>query len=304
MQASGDDFKVTLLGTGCPAVSTCRYGAATLVQCGGKNLLVDVGSGVTQRLVASGLTGADIDALLITHMHSDHLIDLYQFIISSWHQSRDKPQQIFGPPGIRAFVDETMALWKAERELRIAFEQRTSTKAFKLNITEFSGQENIFPGTTYDTTCGTACSVRPVRVEHEPVEPAFGFVFESNGKKLVLSGDTRYCDNLISGAQGADLLLHEVFVHGTMEVSGTRTRQGLDAVQSYHTLSNEVGKVAQAANAKALALTHIVPPDADRATLIADARKDFAGPIVVGEDLMCFDLMAQTVRHGDTVWAL
>lgn len=289
-------FKVTLLGTGCPAVSTCRYGAATLVQCGGKNLLVDVGSGVTQRLVGAGLTGADIDALLITHMHSDHLIDLYQFIISSWHQSREAPQKIFGPPGIKAFVEETMALWKAERELRIEFEQRTSVKAFNIEVIEFDNESELFPGTD--------CQVCPVKVEHEPIAPAYGFVFKANGKKAVLSGDTRYCETLILAAQDADLLVHEVFVHGTMEVSGTRTKQGLEAVKSYHTLSNEVGRVAAEANAKALALTHIVPPSADRAALIADARQDFTGPIVVGEDLMCFDLLARTVRHNDVVWGL
>ncbi len=289
-------FKVTLLGTGCPAVSTCRYGAATLVQCGGKNLLVDVGSGVTQRLVGAGLTGVNIDALLITHMHSDHLVDLYQFIISSWHQSRDVPQQIFGPPGIKNFVAETMALWQTERDLRIAFEQRTSVEAFNINVTEFTSENELF--------ADSDCRVRPIKVEHEPVEPAYGYVFEASGKKLVLSGDTRHCDNLIAAAQGADLLVHEVFVHGTMEISGTRSQAGLEAVRSYHTLSSEVGKVAAAANAKTLALTHIVPPNADRAALIADAKKDFAGPVVVGEDLMCFDLLAGTVQHGDVVWAV
>ncbi len=289
-------FKVTLLGTGCPSVSTCRYGAATLVQCGGKTLLVDVGSGVTQRLAGVGMTGADIDALLITHMHSDHLVDLYQFIISSWHHSRDVPQKIFGPPGIKAFVDETMAVWQNERDLRIKFEQRTSVAAFNIETIELSGEDELFPG--------ASCMVHPIRVEHEPVEPAFGFAFEADGKKLVLSGDTRYCKNLIIAAQNADLLVHEVFVHGTMEVSGTRSAQGLEAVKSYHTLSSEVGKVASAANAQALALTHIVPPDADRSALIADARKDFSGPIVVGEDLMSFDLLAQTAQAGEVTWAL
>lgn len=289
-------FKVTLLGTGCPSVSTCRYGAATLVQCGGKNLLIDVGSGVTQRLVGAGLTGADIDALLITHMHSDHLVDLYQFIVSSWHQSRDVPQKIYGPVGIKAFVKETMALWQSERELRIKFEQRTSVEAFNIEVVEFDDEAELFPGTD--------CMVRPIRVEHEPIEPAYGFVFEFAGKKLVLSGDTRYCENLIKVAQNADLLVHEVFVHGTMEVSGTRTRDGLEAVKTYHTLSNQVGKVATTANAKALALTHIVPPSADRAALIADARQDFNGPVVVGEDLMCFDLLAGTAQIGDVIWAL
>lgn len=289
-------FSVTLLGTGCPAVSTSRYGAATLVQCKHTSLLIDVGSGVTQRLVAAGLTGADVDAVLITHMHSDHLVDLYQFIISSWHQSRDRPHQIFGPPGIKAFVDETMALWQEERALRIAFEQRTSIDAFDIDVVEFSNEVEIFNR--------GGLRVRPVRVSHEPVEPAFGFVFEACDKKFVLSGDTRYCDNLISAAANADLLVHEVFVHGTMEASGTRTHQGLEAVKSYHTLSSEVGKIAHKAKAKALALTHIVPPGADREQLIADARKDYAGPIIVGEDLMRFDLITGLVRHGDLLWAV
>ena len=290
------DFKVTLLGTGCPAVSTCRYGAATLVQCGGMNLLVDVGSGVTQRLVGAGLNGADIDGVLITHMHSDHLVDLYQFFISSWHQSRDRPQKIFGPPGIRTFMRETMALWEKERSLRIEFEQRSSVEAFDIEVVEFTGEDELFPDSD--------CKVWPVKVDHEPVEPAFGYVFEWAGKKLVLSGDTRYCENLVRAASQADLLVHEVFVHGTMEVTGTRTQSGLDAVRSYHTLSDEVGKVAKAANVRALVLTHIVPPSADRAALIADARMDYGGPIIVGEDLMCFDLLKGTARAGDVTWTV
>ena len=68
-------FAITLLGTGCPVVSPRRYGAGTLVQCGGMTVLVDIGSGVTQRLVEAGSSGAEIDALLITHIHSDHLVD-------------------------------------------------------------------------------------------------------------------------------------------------------------------------------------------------------------------------------------
>ena len=91
-----EKLSITLLGTGCPAVSTTRYGPANLIHCGDLTLLVDVGSGTTQRLVGSGTNGAAIDALLITHIHTDHLVDLYQFIISSWHQNRDRKQVIYG----------------------------------------------------------------------------------------------------------------------------------------------------------------------------------------------------------------
>ena len=120
---------VTLLGTGCPQVHAQRFGPASLVQAGGRSFLIDCGSGVTQRMVGAGVSGAALDALLLTHLHSDHLVDLYQLVISSWHQGRERPQRIFGPAGTRAFAEATMEVWRSERELRIAWERRPSTAA-------------------------------------------------------------------------------------------------------------------------------------------------------------------------------
>ena len=84
-------MEMILLGTGCPVVSLERYGPATLVRHGGTSLLVDCGSGVTQRLLEAGTPGNEIDGLLLTHLHSDHLVDLFQLVISSWHQGRARP---------------------------------------------------------------------------------------------------------------------------------------------------------------------------------------------------------------------
>ena len=130
-------MRVTLLGTGCPQADPRRFGPASLVRAGERQFLIDCGSGVTQRLLGAGSSGAELDAVLLTHLHSDHVIDLYQLIISSWHQGRDRPQRIFGPPGTRAFAQATMELWRREREQRIAWERRPSVAALELEIVEF-----------------------------------------------------------------------------------------------------------------------------------------------------------------------
>jgi ribonuclease Z len=274
-------MEITLLGTGCPSVHTERYGPAQLVRHGGHAVLVDCGSGVTQRLLGAGLSGRDLDAVLLTHLHSDHLVDLFQLIVSSWHQGRDRPQRVFGPPGTRAYVDGLMALWRAELEQRIAHERRPSTAALEVEVTE------IGPG------------------EHQPVRHAFGFAFETPEARMVLSGDTRACAAVVEAARGAELLVHEVFVHREMPVvAGVRSAETVANVASYHTLSGEVGKVAAEAGVACLALTHFVPPGCDRQALLAEVAADFAGPVVLGEDLMTLEPATGRIGHAGAVIGL
>ncbi|MDF1661643.1 MAG: MBL fold metallo-hydrolase [Planctomycetota bacterium] len=288
-------MKMTLLGTSCPAVSTRRFGPASLVRHMNQSFLVDCGSGCTQRLLAAGSTGRDLDAIFLTHLHSDHVIDLYQVIISSWHQNRDKPQKIYGPKGTRAFVQETMKLWQLEREARIAHEKRRSIAAFQIDVVEFEA------GSLLKTA---DLEVHAFPVAHAPVKSAFGFVFEAPGQKLVFSGDTGPCDSLVEAALNADVLVHEVFIHEGLAPVGLRTAEGIHAVQSYHTLSTDLGSIATKARAGCLILNHFVPPDFDPKPLIATLRQAYSGPIIIGEDLMTFDLESKTVRYKELSFAL
>ncbi|MCH8056528.1 MAG: MBL fold metallo-hydrolase, partial [Proteobacteria bacterium] len=229
-------MEITLLGTGCPVVDTERYGPAQVVRHGGHAVLVDCGSGVTQRLLAAGLSGRELDAVLLTHLHSDHLVDLFQLIVSSWHQGRDRPQRVFGPPGTRAYVDGLMALWRNELEQRVAHERRPSTAALEVEVTEIGPGEVLTLG---------ELRAEAFEVDHRPVRHAFGFIFETPEARLVLSGDTRACTAVVEAARGADLLVHEVFVHRELPVvPGLRSAETVAKVASYHTLSSEVGKVA------------------------------------------------------------
>jgi ribonuclease Z len=289
-------MRVTLLGTGCPQVSTRRYGPSSLLRWKERQFLVDCGSGVTQRLLGAGSAGKNIDALFLTHLHSDHIVDLFQLIISSWHQGRDRPQRIFGPPGTRQYLNGLMALWRSELEQRIAHEKRPSTRALELDITE------VEPGIVLRDGDLTVIAVA---VRHQPVKAAYGYVFTDGSQKVAFSGDTAFCPELILAAKDADALVHECFIHREMlALPGVRRPETIENVASYHTPSTEVGKVAAQARARCLILNHFVPVAFDAAALMAEVRADYAGPVLVGEDLMQFDTATRMVSHGDVMVAL
>jgi ribonuclease Z len=280
-------MQLTLLGTGCPIVSADRYGPAQVVRHDGATVLVDCGSGVTQRLVQAGMNGCQIDAVLLTHLHSDHVVDLFQFVMSSWHQGRDRPQRVFGPPGTYSYVDGLVSVWHREMEQRIEHERRSSALALQVEVNEINPGDSLEFG---------GMRVAAVEVDHKPVRHAYGYVFETDAAKLVMSGDTRPCDALTEAARDADLLLHEVFVHRDMPpAGGLRTEATLKNVASYHTLSSDVGKIAAKAGVKWLALTHFVPPDCDTEALLAEVGADFDGPVTIGEDLMTLDVATRDI---------
>lgn len=282
-------MKITLLGTGCPVAHPRRGGAATLVETADARVLVDCGSMVTQRLVAAGCPGARLDALLVTHLHSDHLADFYQLVVASWHQGRSAPWAVHCPETVTPVIEAILAAWAGERALRVAFEKRPSATGLEVRCQTLTPGARIAVG---------GLEIEPVLVDHAPVAPAYGFVFRSGGRSAVVSGDTTVSEPLIAAGRGADLLVHEVFIHReNPPIPGRRTPETVAAVASYHTLSTQVGGVARAMGAKALALTHFVPPEFDRAALLAEVVEGYDGPVFVGEDLMSFDL-----GSGDVAW--
>lgn len=289
-------MELILLGTGCPHVDPNRMGPAQLISHDGHTLLIDCGSGVTQRMVSAGFACRDIDAVMLTHLHSDHLVDLFQLISTSWQRGRDRPQKIYGPPGTRRFVAGTMELWKTELEGRVAHEARESSLALETEIVEFGEGEVLRLG---DLT------VEAVEVNHQPENNAFGFVCTTPGEKVVISGDTTYCPPLIQAARGADLLVHEVFIHREFqEIPGVRTRETIANVGSYHTASDVVGRVAAEAGVKGLVLSHFAPTQFDKQALLDEVRREYGGFLAIGEDLMKIDVTAGTVSHAGALWKL
>jgi len=275
-------MKLTLLGTGCPSVDHKRFGPSNLITTNKAKILVDCGSGITQRLHQLKVSSANIDALLFTHLHSDHAVDLYQLIISSWHSYRIKPWKIYGPKGTKKFVNKIMDAWADERKLRISYEARALTKAFKIDVIEFKSFGEIKV---------KDLKIKYFEVDHKPVKYAYGFAFIHNNKKLTISGDTKPCENLMKYAQKSDVLLHEVFIEGEiLKTNKMRTKKTLHNVKSYHTTSSQVGKVAFITQSKKLVLTHFVPTQFNKNRLKKVVKSDFGKDPIIGEDLMTINI--------------
>ena len=275
-------MQLILLGTGCPSVDFKRLGPANLISTPKSNILIDCGSGVTQRLKQAKISSALIDALLLTHLHSDHVVDLYQLIISSWHSYRIKPWKIYGPKGTKKFVKSLMNTWKEERSLRIKYEKRSSIEAFNIEVFEFkkNGILKI-----------NDLKIEYFEVDHYPVKYAYGFNFHHKRKKITISGDTKPCNNLMKYAQKTDLLLHEVFVEGELKpFEQMRSKKTLHNVKRYHTSSEDVGKIAKISQAKKLVLTHFVPPQFNERKLKKLVKKDFGKNPIIGKDLLKLNL--------------
>ena len=271
-------MELTLLGTGCPKVDFKRYGPSNLVSTNKTKILIDCGSGVTQRLDQIQVSLADIDALFLTHLHSDHVVDIYQLIISSWHSYRTKPWTIYGPKGTKKFVKKIMDSWKDERDLRIKYEARSSIKAFNIIVKEFKN---------FGSLKIKDLKIQYFEVDHKPVKFAYGFNFVQKNKKLTISGDTRPCENILKYAQKADVLLHEVFIDGELkETNKMRSKKTLHNVRSYHTPSTLLGKIAKLTNCKKLVLTHLVPTKFNENKLKKTIRNDFGKDPIIGRDLL------------------
>jgi len=271
-------LRAMLLGTGSPPPNPRRRGPATLLSLEGECFLVDAGSGVGVQLVQVGMRPYDWPRVFITHHHSDHTIDLGHLLITRWIGGQNAPLEIWGPAGTRAQVARLLDYLAWDIEVRRAhMHDRTRPEVRVTEIEEGSVTE------------AGGVRVSAFLVEHDPVKPAYGFRFEGGGRSVVVSGDTRPCENLVRWAHGVDCLVHEC-----CEMAKTSWAPGcgwatiedkIRDLAAYHTQPDQIGLVAKEAHAKALVMTHLMP-GSDPEALRAAARKHYAGPVAVGEDLM------------------
>jgi ribonuclease Z len=285
------EIKVTLLGTGTPTPRLSSFSASTLVEAGQEKLLFDLGRGSTMRLYQKKIPLGAITAHFITHLHSDHIVGLPDMWLSGWLATpwgtRKTPMVIFGPKGT---VEMTANLSKAFAEdIRI----RTADEHLKPEGVAFAATD-IQPGVVYDKN---GVKVTAIEVNHgELIRPAFGYVIEFDGKKVVLSGDTRYDEQLAAAAANADLLVHEVAVIEP-ELLDNPAFAYRD-IQAHHTSPEEAGRVFSLSKPKLAVFSHIVyatvkpVPDVPEEALVQRTRTTYKGPLLVARDMMSFTIGA------------
>ena len=276
--------RLILLGTkGGPRLSTAARNCSVLLVIRGVPYVVDCGYGTSQQLLAAGVPVESVRYLFITHHHSDHNLDYGPLLYNSWVTGRGGRIDAYGPPGLVKMTKEFFDYVKLDLDIRIPDEGRPDPRA-SVFPHEVSG-----PGVVMKNADVT---VTAARVSHPPIVHAYAYRFDTPDGSIVISGDTAYSPALAELAKGADVLVHEVMYKPALEAllarvpNATRLREHLLAS---HTLTEDVGKVAALAGVKKLVLYHFVPPDDPSATdedWAAGVRRHYAGPIVVGKDLL------------------
>ena len=281
-------FRVTLLGTGVPIPRPDRFGPATLIEAGDHTILIDAGRGAAIRLFQLGVPIGRIDALLLTHFHSDHTIGIPDLWLTGWLSSyfagRRRPFHVIGPAGTTELMRHLEAAYARDVEIRIEDEKLAREHA------AITTEEFVQDGVVYESG---GLRVIAFTVDHgAAIKPAYGYRIDYNDRSAVISGDTRYNENVVTFGTGVDLLIHEVAM-APPELCGD---PHIQRILNHHTTPHEAGLVFARAKPKLAAYTHLVLlasekiPAPSIQDLIAQTRQTYAGPLEVGEDLMSFEI--------------
>jgi ribonuclease Z len=231
------------------------------------------------RLTAAGVLPVGLSAVLLTHLHSDHITDLNDVITTHWVMSQaPTPLRVYGPPGTQAVIDALLAMLGPDQQYRLDHHDDL-TQPPLLEVIE------VAPGDSF--TVG-GVTVRVGETDHRPVHPTVGYRVEHDGRSAVLAGDTVPCETLDELCAGADVYVQTVIRADLVQVvPNSRLQDILD----YHSSVEQAAETATRAGVGTLVLTHYVPPlqpgQEDEWRAIAAAH--FSGPIVLGDDLTRFE---------------
>ncbi|MCK5941506.1 MAG: MBL fold metallo-hydrolase [Planctomycetes bacterium] len=242
---------LTVLGSGTSVPVPDRFPAGYLVEHGDHRVMVDCGPGTLRRLAQANVTPAELDAVLLTHYHTDHCADLAAllFALRSPHLSHRPPLRIYGAPGLRRLVAKLTEAWPW-----------LEPKDYELELVEW------LPGTR--TAHGFEITAVPIRHTAQ----SLGYRLRTEAGAVALSGDADTCDELVELARDVDLFVCDTAAPDEAKIEG-------------HLTPGLAGGYAERAGARALVMTHFYP-ECDGVDLHAQARARFAGDVIAATDLL------------------
>jgi ribonuclease Z len=258
-----------------------RFGPSILIEAGGQTYLFDAGRGAMQRLAQLKVRWQDVDGVFLTHLHSDHVVGFPDLWLTGWlvGAGRDRPVRVWGPRGTQKMMSKLEEAYDFDIRIRL-YDDRVPPKGVLLLA------EDINEGVAFEKG---GLTITAFDVDHSPVWPAFGYRVDYGGCSVVLSGDTRVSENLIRYAQGVDLLVHEVASPESFQRAGVRPERAKSVID-HHSTPERAGEVFARTNPRLAVFSHIVQPDASEQDLIPPTRKNYAGRVEVGEDLMVIEV--------------
>ncbi len=290
-----DGLHLALCGAGSPLPDPRRSGPCSAVIAGERLFLVDVGSGASRVLARLRIPQGRIEAIFLTHFHSDHIDGLGELLLQRWVGGSNRaPVPVYGPDGVGEVVAGLQQTYAADVGYRVAHHGESVAPPWGAGALA-----KPFPeppdGETRILLHEGDLRIVAFRVEHPPVEPSVGYRFDYKGRSLVLSGDTIKSANLQRNARGADLLVHEALAPELVGIitrgAETAGRENLAKITvdivDYHTTPLEAAEVARDAAVGHLLYYHIVPPLPARALealFLAGVDDVYTGPVTLGRD--------------------
>ena len=302
-----DGLHLALCGTGSPFPDPTRAGPCSAIIAGDRLFIVDTGEGSARNLGYMGIPAAKIEAILLTHFHSDHIDGLPPFLLQRWGLGTfQTPTPVFGPTGVDKVVDGFRAAYVLDFGYRVAHHTEkimppggSGGKGFPFALPP------VGQGDTVVVLEDKGLKITAFRVNHAPIEPAVGYRFDYKGRSIAISGDTKVSPSVVAASKGVDILVHEALQPALVHILETEfgdkklpnMAHVMHDILNYHTTPEEAASQASLAGAQQLVLNHIVPPIPTRLAypaFLGDAARFYDKPITVGEDGMLFSLPANT----------
>lgn len=290
-----DGLHVGLCGAGGPLPDPKRSGPCTAVLAGKRLFIVDAGAGASRNLALMNLPPARVEAIFLTHYHSDHIDGLGELMLQRWAGSGSAtPVPVHGPVGVEQVVAGFMSAYQMDQGYRTAHHG-----AAVVPPSGFGGQALTFTAAADQPDVVLIdepdLKVTTFPVHHDPVSPAVGYAFTYKGRTVVISGDTALSTRVEAAAKGADLLVHEALAPDLTALQARAAKTaGRDRIAKifgdipgYHATPEQVAGLAQRDKVGFLLFNHITPAlplPALEGPWLGNSRKIYTGPIKVGRD--------------------